>query len=98
MQPSKALQPQRAKIREQGRPVRVKNRIDRQTSTELIRTVKKLGFTVTVLFEAAQILATFSRNDVEADNSPTAQVTLDLTMYVASRHGKSLTFAIVASH
>ncbi|KZV85692.1 hypothetical protein EXIGLDRAFT_725556 [Exidia glandulosa HHB12029] len=83
--PTVSLRPQRTEIREQGRSIRFHRSIDRFQTSELIRETKALGLSVTVLFEAAQVLATLARSEIGPEDMTTAHVTLDASIIALKR-------------
>ena len=66
--------------RVQGKPVRVHKQLSAEKTAKVVQAAKEAGFSLTVLFEAAQILATFARNDITPEIEESAHVTLDCTL------------------
>jgi hypothetical protein len=84
-QPSHSLKPQRTEITEPGKPVRAHRILDEELSSRLIQATKKAGFTITQLWDAVQIIATFEYNPERLGDPQKQHITL-FPVIVALRH------------
>jgi hypothetical protein len=71
---------QRTEITRQGVSVRSKKTIDGPRSEKILSALKNLGYSITVLFEAAQILMILEEISARGQLTKDAHVTFDVSM------------------
>lgn len=84
--PTHSIKPQRSDPEMLGRPVRVRVQIGKDESAALVKAIKAAGFTVTHLFDAAQILAILERNPVPAESAADAHITYAIGIIAIARY------------
>jgi hypothetical protein len=82
VQPSAGLRPARPDITVQGWPIRAQRVIEAKTFRKILAELKRLGLTVTVLFEAATALTILDLEGAQASLDSDSHVTFDISMCV----------------
>ena len=67
-QSSIGLTPQRETVHMPGRSVRVHRKVESETFRDILRALKPTGYSISLLCEAANILATMSFNESISDD------------------------------
>ena len=81
-QKTHSLHPKREAIQDPGKMVRAHAIIDSDSTRAIVQETKRLGYSISALFDAAVALATFVMNPVKPEERETAHFTLDPTMWV----------------
>lgn len=63
-----------------GKMVRVFDSLDAEATGAIAKEAKRLGYSISALFDAAVALATFAANPVAPEDEDTAHFTLDPTV------------------